>query len=122
MTVQQATRPEVNGDLKPAKPGSVRIEDIARSGGREIIDIRRDHEEISLAEEIRSGLQPANGGEKRLPTLLLYDEAGLKLFEDITYLEEYYLTNAEINVLEQQAEEIARNVAPDSILLELGSG
>lgn len=122
MSVQAATGPEDNGYMKPAKPGSVRIADIARSGGREIIDIRRDHEEISLTEEIRKGLQPADAGEKCLPTLLLYDEAGLKLFEDITYLEEYYPTNAEIEVLEQQADDIARHIAPESILLELGSG
>ncbi|KAI5845360.1 hypothetical protein BZA05DRAFT_421439 [Tricharina praecox] len=32
-------------------------------------------------------------GEQTLPTLLLYGAEGLKLFEGITYLEEYYLTN-----------------------------
>lgn len=57
-----------------------------------------------------------------MPTMLLYDAAGLQLFEDVTYLEEYYLTNAEIEVLKNYAGEIARLVPAGSILLELGSG
>lgn len=34
----------------------------------------------------------------------------------------YYLTNAEIEVLEAYAEQIARRVQPGSVLVELGSG
>ncbi len=30
-------------------------------------------------------------------------EAGLKIFEEITFLDEYYLTNAEIQALERHA-------------------
>ena len=88
----------------------------------QIIDIRRGRADTSLANEIYWGLRPDVGGEKTLPTLLLYDENGLKLFEEITYLEEYYLTNAEIELLESHAEAIARIIKPDSVLLELGSG
>lgn len=57
-----------------------------------------------------------------MPTMLLYDAKGLQLFEDITYLEEYYLTNAEIEVLENYSDEIAKLVPADSLILELGSG
>jgi len=88
----------------------------------EIIDIRRDKGEHSLLEEIKSGLRPADGAEKTLPTLLLYDEAGLRLFEDITYLEEYYLTEDEIEVLKDYARSIADRIPDGSIVLELGSG
>ncbi|KAI9718460.1 MAG: hypothetical protein M1828_006705 [Chrysothrix sp. TS-e1954] len=63
-----------------------------------IFDIRRPRHEESLLQEIFNGLKPVGGSEKSLPTLLLYDAEGLKLFEEITYLEEYYLTNAEIQV------------------------
>jgi L-histidine Nalpha-methyltransferase / hercynylcysteine S-oxide synthase len=49
-------------------------------------------------------------------------EAGLKLFEDITYLDEYYLTNAEIEVLEKHARDIAERIPGGSRLVELGSG
>ena len=49
-------------------------------------------------------------------------EAGLKLFEGITYLEEYYPTNAEIEVLKAHADKIAERIPAGSQLLELGSG
>ncbi|KAF2083585.1 hypothetical protein K490DRAFT_51286 [Saccharata proteae CBS 121410] len=88
----------------------------------DIIDIRRELDGFSLLQDIRTGLSPADGGEKTLPTLLLYDEKGLKLFEDITYLDEYYLTNAEIEVIERNAKEIAKRIQPGSIIVELGSG
>jgi len=90
-----------------------------------IIDIRSNGEDFTpLTEQIRCGLTPKAGGEKRLPTLLLYNEAGLKLFEKITYLDEYYLTRQEIQVLEQNADRIAERIAlqPDSMVIELGSG
>ncbi|OAL45405.1 hypothetical protein IQ07DRAFT_520423 [Pyrenochaeta sp. DS3sAY3a] len=90
--------------------------------GTKILDIRRDTGQSDILADIRSGLRPKNGGEKRLPTLLLYDAPGLRLFEDITYLEEYYLTNAEINVLDTYADDIAERIAPGSIIVELGSG
>ncbi|KAL1303525.1 hypothetical protein AAFC00_006900 [Neodothiora populina] len=89
-----------------------------------IIDIRQDTSFTSLVDQIHAGLSPVNGGEKSLPTLLLYDENGLKLFEKITYLDEYYLTRQEIYVLEHYAERIADRIAlkPGSIIVELGSG
>ncbi len=87
-----------------------------------IIDIRRGALDLSLADEIRQKLYPANEQERRMPTLLLYDEQGLQLFEQITYLEEYYLTNAEIETLTTHAEAIARLIKPGSQVIELGSG
>ncbi|KAF2799877.1 hypothetical protein K505DRAFT_320917 [Melanomma pulvis-pyrius CBS 109.77] len=88
----------------------------------EILDIRVGETEFDILQDIKKGLRPTDGGEKKLPTLLLYDEAGLRLFEKITYLEEYYLTNAEIEVLETYADRIAQHVQPGSIVVELGSG
>ncbi|KAF2423652.1 hypothetical protein EJ08DRAFT_595743 [Tothia fuscella] len=87
-----------------------------------IIDIRCETNEHSILDDIKKGLRPEDGKEKSLPTLLLYDEAGLKLFEDITYLDEYYLTGAEIEVLGKYANSIAERIQPDSIVVELGSG
>lgn len=104
-----------NDEMKKMTPSAAEVR-------AKIIDIRRDKKEHSLVNDIFSGLRPSNGGEKRLPTLLLYDEKGLKLFEKITYLEEYYLTNAEIEVLERYADAIAQYLQPGSIVLELGSG
>jgi L-histidine Nalpha-methyltransferase / hercynylcysteine S-oxide synthase len=88
----------------------------------EIIDIRRTTVGISILEELRKTLRVPPGTEKRLPTLLLYDEKGLRLFEEITYLKEYYLTGQEISILERNADQIADRIAPNSIIVELGSG
>jgi uncharacterized SAM-dependent methyltransferase len=87
-----------------------------------IIDIRRSGLDFDLVDEIRQKFNPGKGQERRLPTLLLYDEQGLKLFEDITYLDEYYLTNAEIEVLENHADGIAQQIRAGSLVVELGSG
>lgn len=40
----------------------------------------------------------------------------------ITYLDEYYLTNAEIEIFQNSAQEIANFISSGSIILELGSG
>ena len=87
-----------------------------------ITDIRHGEFDYPLLNEIRTKLNPRDGKEKQLPTLLLYDDQGLKLFEDITYLDEYYLTNAEIEVLADHADEIAKKCHAGSMLVELGSG
>ena len=87
-----------------------------------IIDIRQGGFGTSLVDEIREKLNPGKGQEREMPTLLLYDEAGLQFFEDITYLEEYYLTNAEIETLTTHAEAIAGLIEPGSQVIELGSG
>lgn len=88
----------------------------------EILDIRRDQIEHSLKAEIFRQLQPVDGQEKQLPTLLLYDEVGLRLFEEITYLDEYYLTNAELEILREHAGDMAHRIRPGSVVMELGSG
>ena len=49
-------------------------------------------------------------------------EKGLKLFEQITYLDEYYLTNAEIEALTRHADAIAEHIPSGSRVIELGSG
>ncbi|KUJ16343.1 uncharacterized protein LY89DRAFT_586353 [Mollisia scopiformis] len=87
----------------------------------DIIDIRHDAVQINLKEEIFRSLRPQTG-PKQLPTLILYDERGLQLFEQITYLDEYYLTNAEIDVLKSSAHKIAEAIPAGSMVIELGSG
>ena len=68
-------------------------------------------------------VEPSQGGGGRaLPTLLLYDAQGLKLFERITYLDEYYLTESEITILTRWAKDIAERIPDESVIIELGSG
>ncbi|KAI9781617.1 MAG: hypothetical protein M1839_005834 [Geoglossum umbratile] len=87
-----------------------------------IVDIRRNGIDHSILDDMLTKLQPAKGAEKRMPTLLLYDSNGLRLFEQITYMDEYYLTGDEIQVLEKYAGRIAQRIKPGSMLIELGSG
>lgn len=47
----------------------------------DIIDIRGNETEIDLKNEVIKLLKPEEGPRK-LPTLLLYDDKGLQLFED----------------------------------------
>ncbi|KAK0620319.1 C-type lectin protein [Immersiella caudata] len=89
--------------------------------GPDIIDIRGVEVEINLKSEVLS-LFKVKDAPRKLPTLLLYDERGLQLFEEITYLEEYYLTNDEIEVLKSFADEIVKSVPSGSMVIELGSG
>ncbi|KAI1081723.1 C-type lectin protein [Whalleya microplaca] len=99
----------------PSKPGK------GAGPNVDIIDIRQAAVEINLKEEIHHQIRPQEG-PRRLPTLLLYDERGLQLFEEITYLEEYYLTNYEIQVLRRSASAIAKAITSGSLVIELGSG
>lgn len=128
MTIPSASNgPLENGGVKAsssAKTFSYREPDrsnVQNTTNIDIIDIRHDAVEISLKDEILTSLKPESG-PKTLPTLLLYDEQGLQLFEEITYLEEYYLTNAEIDVLKHSADSIAEVIRPGSMVIELGSG
>jgi uncharacterized SAM-dependent methyltransferase len=87
-----------------------------------IIDIRSDTAGFELKQLISDGLKPKDGEQKTLPTLLLYNGPGLKLFEKITYLDEYYLTSQEIEVLQQHAKSIAERIPEGAMVVELGSG
>lgn len=88
----------------------------------DIVDIRQNNVDFSLANDIEKCLSLPEGVPRSMPTMLLYDTEGLKLFERITYLDEYYLTNAEIEVLTTQARRIVERIPNDAQLLELGSG
>ena len=58
---------------------------------------------------------------KELPPKWFYDERGSELFDEITRLPEYYLTDAERSILSERADEIADMLTVDT-LVELGSG
>jgi dimethylhistidine N-methyltransferase len=73
----------------------------------------------TVAEEVLLGL---TGSPKTLPPRLFYDDAGSRLFEQITGVQEYYLTRTERGILEQNAGEIMRNAGTPLTLIELGAG
>ena len=58
---------------------------------------------------------------KTLPAMLFYDEAGCRLFAQITELPEYYLTRTERNLLELVAARVVASVAAPAVLVEYGA-
>jgi L-histidine Nalpha-methyltransferase / hercynylcysteine S-oxide synthase len=98
-----------------------------------IIDIRLNdktsNDEADLHEEIVKGLSgPLN--QKSLPTVLLHDEEGLRIFDEITTdADEYYLYAAEENLLKNHAHDIVQVMYKrheggpvEGVILELGAG
>lgn len=59
--------------------------------------------------------------QKSIPPKFLYDKQGAELFDAICTLEEYYLTRAEISILQTYATEIAELIQ-EGALIEFGSG
>ena len=59
---------------------------------------------------------------KAVPARWLYDDAGSRLFEDITRLPEYYPTRAETEILTARGADFARLIGPGRTVVEFGSG
>lgn len=72
-----------------------------------------------MLDEVREGLRKP---QKTLPSKYFYDERGSRLFEQITKLPEYYPTRTELQIMRQNMPEIIRQVPPNIVLVELGSG
>ena len=72
----------------------------------------------SVLAEIVAGL---SGRQKTLPAKLFYDEAGCALFNQITQLPEYYVTRAEMALLDRHAPEIAAQAPQGAALVEYGA-
>jgi dimethylhistidine N-methyltransferase len=60
--------------------------------------------------------------QKTLPSRWLYDQRGSELFEEITRLDEYYLTRTETAILRRHAEEMGALCGERVVLLEYGAG
>ena len=100
-----------------------------------IVDVRTDENHnndsnTDLGRDILAGLDKAFN-QKTLPTLLLYNERGLRLYDDITTeAPEYYLFGAEEEILKHHANEIAQvmhsredgQILPGEVIVELGAG
>lgn len=71
-----------------------------------------------MLDEVRRGL---GRDPKELAPKFFYDRRGSELFEQITRLPEYYLTRAELQILEGEVQPWLASLAPAS-LVELGAG
>jgi dimethylhistidine N-methyltransferase len=59
---------------------------------------------------------------RELPCKYLYDERGSNLFDRICDLDEYYPTRCELAIMGRYAAEMASQIGPHVMLIELGSG
>jgi dimethylhistidine N-methyltransferase len=73
----------------------------------------------AFARDVIAGL---TARPKRLSPKYFYDEAGARLFEQITALPEYYPTRSELAILCDNAAAIARFIPAGAALVEFGSG
>ncbi len=74
---------------------------------------------VNQREEILSGLMAVS---KSVSPKYFYDEEGSRLFDQITELQEYYVTRAECSILQQQGRAICGYLSRDTMLVEPGSG
>lgn len=75
--------------------------------------------QVSFLEALLDGLSRP---EKAIPCAYLYDRRGMRYFEQICRLPEYYPHRTEIRILQSHAPEIAKLIGPEAVLYELGSG
>jgi dimethylhistidine N-methyltransferase len=88
------------------KPEPVKLHDYAPSTERMLEDVLR-------------GLRAT---QKEVPCKYFYDERGSDLFEQICNLDEYYLTRAELEIMDRHAGEMAAALGPRCLVIEYGSG
>ena len=76
----------------------------------------------AISEAVDKGL---SGSPKRLPSWLLYDDEGDRLFQQIMMMPEYYPTRCEYDILQHHKEELLQCFREGSAsfrLIELGAG
>ncbi len=74
-----------------------------------------------IADVAEAALDGLLASRKTLPPSLFYDEAGCRLFYEITKLPEYYLTRTEFRLLETTAPEVAALLPAGATLVEYGA-
>ena len=70
-------------------------------------------------QEIIDGL---SSSPKQISPKYFYDERGSQLFDEITRLPEYYLTDTEIDIMRANIDEMVELVGKQASLIELGAG
>jgi dimethylhistidine N-methyltransferase len=75
------------------------------------------------ADDFRAdALEGMSRRQKTLRPKYFYDERGSALFEDICDAPEYYIPEAELEILAARGEEIAKLAGPRAAIVELGAG
>lgn len=82
-------------------------------------DLRSGADTWAFRADVLAGLSRL---QKTLPAKYFYDAAGSALFDRICEVPEYYLTRAELEILDMHGEAIAGRLGRGVLLVELGSG
>jgi dimethylhistidine N-methyltransferase len=93
-------------DMQAGRPRQLRLADFEPKLG-------------SFREEVLCGLRKR---QKELPSKFFYDERGSELFEQISTLDEYYLTRTELGIMRDHARAMAEVLGQQVLLIEYGSG
>jgi dimethylhistidine N-methyltransferase len=84
----------------------------------EQLDLRTREDEAFRASVVTGLSRP----QKAISCAWLYDDRGSRLFNEITRLDDYYLTRAETEILSRHAAEMADFCGARAVLLEYGAG
>ncbi len=84
-----------------------------------VIRTSRGQVDVQFLADVRKGL---SARKKWLPSKYFYDEIGSRLFEEITELDEYYLTRTERAIMVSNIGQIAEELGERVVLIEYGSG
>lgn len=95
------------------------MEVITKQDRFQLISTNEEIKVDNFASDVKKGL---TSEEKFLLSKYFYDEKGSQLFEQISDLDEYYLTRTEREILESKSGEISTLFSDRISMVELGSG
>ena len=75
-----------------------------------------------MNEEIAALVEGLSRPQKTISPKYFYDETGSQLFDRITELPEYYLTDAELDIMRDRVDEMGALIGKQASLIEFGSG
>ena len=75
-----------------------------------------------MTSEMREIVEGLSQSQKTISPKYFYDERGSQLFDRITELPEYYLTDAELEIMRTYVDEMAELIGETASLIEFGSG
>ena len=75
-----------------------------------------------MSDELATIIDGLRQPRKTISPKYFYDETGSQLFEQITQLPEYYLTDVELDIMERHIDEMAALIGRSASLIEFGAG
>jgi len=75
-----------------------------------------------MTRELEGIVEGLSLSQKTISPKYFYDERGSQLFDEITELPEYYLTDAELEIMREYVDEMTALIGKTASLIEFGSG